>query len=271
MRLAAVAHGSSWLVPAQEDEAAVEAKHSPPRLAVHEAEGGRPARVAKESASECKLFDAGKKRVLVVVPEHRRDDILRICEAIDSCGYSVECLASDSVQRIAGAIRETQARVLLFHVELLQDIDMSKMLHLRRQFPATDWVIVWHVRSARCADLVIRFQARGCIDCDGSQSFGLAIDAVFAGDLWFPRWLTQSLYVELLSTVRQTQLDVVEPLYGVSAVLTQREAESFDLMRQGLTNKEIAHRLQVSVNTVKKHLKASFDKRGLHSRRQAVA
>lgn len=44
-------------------------------------------------------------------------------------------------------------------------------------------------------------------------------------------------------------------------------AESFDLKRHGLTNKEIARRLQVSVNTVKKH----FDKRRLHSRRQAVA
>lgn len=246
----------------------VEAKHSLTLPAVYEAEGGR---LAKETASQRSLFSKGKKRVLVIVPEHRRADVSGVCKAIESCGYSVECLASSGIQRIAGAIRETQARVLLFHVELLEGIDMSEMLHLRRQFPATDWVLVWHVRSARCADLVIRFQARGCIDCDGSQSFGLAIDAVVAGDLWFPRWLTQSLYVELLSTVRLTQLDVVEPLDGVAAVLTQREAESFDLMRQGLTNKEIAQRLQVSVNTVKKHLKASFDKRGLHSRRQAVA
>ena len=136
----------------------VEAKHSLTLPAVYEAEGGR---LAKETASQRSLFSKGKKRVLVVVPEHRRADVSGVCKAIESCGYSVECLASSGIQRIAGAIRETQARVLLFHVELLEGIDMSEMLHLRRQFPATDWVLVWHVRSARCADLVIRFQARG--------------------------------------------------------------------------------------------------------------
>ncbi len=40
------------------------------------------------------------------------------------------------------------------------------------------------------------------------------------------------------------------------------------LMRRGLTNKVIATRLGISVNTVKKHLSSVFDKRGLHRRRQ---
>ncbi len=50
--------------------------------------------------------------------------------------------------------------------------------------------------------------------------------------------------------------------------LMVREDGVLMLMRRGLTNKVIATRLGISVNTVKKHLSSVFDKRGLHRRRQ---
>ena len=39
-------------------------------------------------------------------------------------------------------------------------------------------------------------------------------------------------------------------------------------MRRGMTNLQIAERLDISVNTVKKHLARVFEKRGLRGRRQ---
>jgi DNA-binding CsgD family transcriptional regulator len=39
-------------------------------------------------------------------------------------------------------------------------------------------------------------------------------------------------------------------------------------MRRGMTNKQMAERLDISVNTIKKHLASVFEKRGLHGRRQ---
>jgi DNA-binding NarL/FixJ family response regulator len=41
------------------------------------------------------------------------------------------------------------------------------------------------------------------------------------------------------------------------------------LMRRGLSNKQIADRLRISVNTAKKHVSNALEKRGLHKRRQA--
>jgi LuxR family maltose regulon positive regulatory protein len=58
--------------------------------------------------------------------------------------------------------------------------------------------------------------------------------------------------------------DLVEPL-------SERELEVLALIAQGLTNREIASRLFLSLNTVKAHTRNIYGKLGVHSRTQAVA
>lgn len=53
--------------------------------------------------------------------------------------------------------------------------------------------------------------------------------------------------------------------------LTEREREVLDLLAQGLTNKEIAEKLVITPNTVKRHLKAIFEKLNVHTRSGATA
>ena len=55
------------------------------------------------------------------------------------------------------------------------------------------------------------------------------------------------------------------------STLTEREREVLDLLAQGLTNKEIAERLVITTNTVKRHLKAIFEKLNVHTRSAATA
>ena len=52
--------------------------------------------------------------------------------------------------------------------------------------------------------------------------------------------------------------------------LTEREAQVLSLLATGLCNKHIAARLDISVGTVKAHLRSAFDKLGVHSRTEAI-
>ena len=54
-------------------------------------------------------------------------------------------------------------------------------------------------------------------------------------------------------------------------VLTRRESEILTLLAERWSNQEIADRLSVTVNTVRKHTSTIYDKLGVSSRREAVA
>jgi DNA-binding NarL/FixJ family response regulator len=55
------------------------------------------------------------------------------------------------------------------------------------------------------------------------------------------------------------------------SALTDREREVLELLAQGLANKEIADKLVITTNTVKRHLKAIFEKLDVHTRSAATA
>ena len=52
--------------------------------------------------------------------------------------------------------------------------------------------------------------------------------------------------------------------------LTEREGQVLTLLTDGLCNKRIAAQLDISVGTVKAHLRSAFDKLGVHSRTEAI-
>jgi DNA-binding NarL/FixJ family response regulator len=62
---------------------------------------------------------------------------------------------------------------------------------------------------------------------------------------------------------------LAESLFGQR--LTAREEEVLALVSDGLCNKLIAARLDISVGTVKTHLRSAFDKLCVHSRTEAIA
>lgn len=55
-----------------------------------------------------------------------------------------------------------------------------------------------------------------------------------------------------------------------SLEITEREYETLELIAAGLTNKEIARRLDVSPNTVKTHLARVYEKLDVSRRTQAI-
>jgi len=61
-----------------------------------------------------------------------------------------------------------------------------------------------------------------------------------------------------------------EERLGQNTGLSQREVEILALITQGLSNQEIVCRLQLTINTLKSHIRAIYRKIGASSRAQAV-
>ena len=75
--------------------------------------------------------------------------------------------------------------------------------------------------------------------------------------------LTHELRPPALPAAVATPDALVEPL-------SERELEVLNLVSQGLSNSDIAHKLIVTVGTVKKHLNNIFGKLHVNSRTQAI-
>lgn len=83
-------------------------------------------------------------------------------------------------------------------------------------------------------------------------------------------------FVEKRAFDRRAFLRIVEKAQAATGVdeldaLTAREREVLELLAQGMTNKEIAAALFITTNTVKRHLKAIFEKLEVHTRSAAAA
>jgi len=85
------------------------------------------------------------------------------------------------------------------------------------------------------------------------------------------------LYIEKQNFERSTFLEAIAALKAEHVTgtpldsLSLRERQVLELLVEGLSNQEIAVRLVISNNTVKRHLKSIFAKLGVHNRANAVA
>ena len=76
-------------------------------------------------------------------------------------------------------------------------------------------------------------------------------------------FITQRMLVHLVPTLSR-------PPHWRLSEITDREATVLELMTDGLTNRMIAARLLLSVNTVRNHVQSLLQKLGAHSRLEAV-
>jgi len=118
------------------------------------------------------------------------------------------------------------------------------------------------VRSADAPDIVeaLRIGARGVVARDSAADLLFkSIDAVMAGRYWIGRECAAG---DALENVRRLERTPGDARFG----LTRRELEMVRGIVNGETNREIAVRLAISENTVKRHIMNVFNKVGCSSR-----
>ncbi|HEX7018998.1 MAG TPA: response regulator transcription factor [Gemmatimonadaceae bacterium] len=99
------------------------------------------------------------------------------------------------------------------------------------------------------------------------DEFVATIRAVAAGDKVLPPRMTRSLFSQIAEAAdargREGVLEDVR--------MTRREREVIELIGEGLSNKEIAQRLNIAADTVKSHVRNVMEKLALHTRLQIAA
>lgn len=180
--------------------------------------------------------------------------------------YLVNILASDHVARpiLCEQLPKPRLRsaLVVFVVEgSLVPVPLAECIRrLRSLFPKGRFVMVDARQPDEEVMRLIRLGFHGFVEHSMvAQSLSAAVRAVASGQLWIPKELMHT-YVQLTET-RHGSPD--KPQFP-----TFRETEILELVRQRLSNREIAAILGVSKNTVKYHLSHILAKFRVGSRRE---
>ena len=99
------------------------------------------------------------------------------------------------------------------------------------------------------------------------DEFVATIRSVAAGEKVLPPRMTESLFSQIaMQAEGRGSAHVLDDVR-----MTRREREVIDLIGEGLSNKEIAQRLNIATHTVKSHVRNVMEKLALHTRLQIAA
>ena len=109
---------------------------------------------------------------------------------------------------------------------------------------------------------VVRLGARGLVmKTDGPHSLFDAIRMVASGELAFSDELARQVVSSLANDSRDSQ-----PAQASLHRLSDRERQIASAVARGMKNRDIAQQLNISENTVKRHLQSIFGKTGARDR-----
>ncbi len=163
-----------------------------------------------------------------------------------------------------------QPKTILVDVPSVR-VDLAAALHTA----APDCGLLFLVQGYELAEVVALLQAgvSGCISRDESVGdLTRAIIAAGRGEIVLPPTVAARALTSLANTARAlAALSQHQPVSASTAdALSEREAEIVELLGQGLTNKDIAQTLVLSVRTVEAHLRSIYDKLDVRSRTEAA-
>jgi DNA-binding NarL/FixJ family response regulator len=203
------------------------------------------------------LADANRLHADLLVAEFQRRN----------CGITIVGVATDS-NKLLQMVETLEAEAVLCSSELRDGVEAGcHVVRRLRLLQPNLRVILGLTSSAR--ELVIeafRQGARGVL-C-GDESFDAlckCVEVVMQGEIWASN-KELSYLLEAFSEPAPTQITNAKGLN----ILTKREDDVVRLVAEGLTNREISARLNLSENTVRNYLFRIFDKLGISSRVELV-
>jgi two-component system, NarL family, nitrate/nitrite response regulator NarL len=187
--------------------------------------------------------------------------------ALEGAGIEV-CDEVERTAELVEAVARCEPDVCLVDVSLAGG-GMTAAAEICAREPTPAVVILVDALDEEDFLLAMRIGAVGYLPMSISAArLPAVIRAVLAGELAIPRGLVPMLIHRLRERGTRRHLSIPQRR-GVD--LTSREWEVLDLMREGLSTREIGGRLLISDVTVRRHIGAVLKKLRVESRAEALA
>jgi len=218
-------------------------------------------------------FGVAKRILVMVIEENRllRDRLAALLEAQPDFEVVVAAEGTN-VGRLLER-HETKPHVVLVDATLGNRDSRLVVESVRRTVPEAR-VIMMDLLPAQ--EDIIEFAkagARGFIVRDATvEDFVRTIRSVAEGVAVVPPGLSGMLLSHIADqAVRRNMPALNTPVFMDGVRLTRRERQVIDLVSDGLDNKEMAQRLNLTAHTVKNYVRHILEKLALHSRLQLAA
>ena len=165
-------------------------------------------------------------------------------------------------------LRDTKPHVILLDVGLWDDDSLKVAEIVRKESPDSKVIIMDLLPIHEDIVEFVNAGVSGFILKDATfEDLVKTIRSVADGAHVLPPSMTSSLFSQIArEAVEKGREDVLEAVR-----MTGRELEVIELIGEGLSNKEIATRLNIATHTVKSHVRNVMEKLALHTRLQIAA
>lgn len=177
-------------------------------------------------------------------------------------GFEVVGTADNGVEAVALA-HSLHPDIAVLDVAMPELNGLDATREIRAGCPGTEIVILSMHEGEDYLREALRAGAAGYVlKRAAAKELVGAIQAVQRGESYLDPALTRTLISDYVRKVDRTDLP--------ADALTERELEVLKLVAEGLTNRQIAARLNISIKTVQSHRANLMDKLDLHDRTELV-
>jgi DNA-binding NarL/FixJ family response regulator len=179
-------------------------------------------------------------------------------------GITVVGEATDG-QELIKLARTTPADVFVVDIEMPVLSGIEAMEHLLKERPGSKVVILSMYRDRVLVERAFRAGARGYVLKESvAEDIVRAVQEVAQGKYWISPQISAYLVDRLVTTKDDGEKE------SVQAVLTRRQREIIKLIGDGLTEKQIGQKLNLSHNTVHVHKTRIMKTLDIHTKAELI-
>ena len=179
---------------------------------------------------------------------------------------------SSSAPSAIEEIMEAKPDVILLKREMPEVNGIELTRQLRDQFPeAKVLLFTSHIDPEDMAAFLAAGGSGCCLSSISVENLILAIRSVANGALWFGQSAAEPIRSLVTNYSQQPAGAPPNEKTFRPVPLTERENDVLRLIADGLTNQQIAEKLNVSTETVKTHIRRIMDKSAIRKRRELIA